>query len=525
MTFLPIVQRELLVATRRKGTYRIRFWTALIAMIVSLLMLPMTYLIRGRTSGGGEILFATLSYYFFGLTLLAGVFLTFDALSEEKREGTLGLLFLTDLTGYDIVLGKFFARSLNAFYALLALFPIMALPILMGGVTGGEFWRMTLALTNSLFVALAGSLGVSAVSSDPQKTLSRALLGILVVAGLLPLLESVLGAGRPWAGFSLFWPFYYAFERAFTPEPAQFWKSLVCSHLVGWGFLAWASYRLPRCWQSEAVAAIRTDPSVLTRFFPRSKLRRPPLRDSDPLLWLVTRTSFGPVYIWLVVGLIVVALLIFEFTGQQFGSILGRSVVLPLQYLLKIFVAAQAGRFFIETRRSGGLEMLLCTPLPGSSWVESQWVALRRTFGAPFLVFAAASLWPAVAHFIPIESLSPFYPHPTSGGISVLELFSTTYGLIKFFTDVYAVAWTAMWLALSTKNPNYAVAWAILFVLVLPVFAFCIPDPLIDLMFINWARRNLRADPRLVMQRQMEIPLRPAAPVPKPSQVPPILTT
>ena len=32
--------------------------------------------------------------------------MTADCLSEEKREGTLGLLFLTDLRGYDIVVSS-----------------------------------------------------------------------------------------------------------------------------------------------------------------------------------------------------------------------------------------------------------------------------------------------------------------------------------------------------------------------------------------------------------------------------------
>ena len=53
---------------------------------------------------------------FWGLTgsavfycLLSGVWFTADCLSEEKREGTLGLLFLTDLKGYDVVFGKLVA--------------------------------------------------------------------------------------------------------------------------------------------------------------------------------------------------------------------------------------------------------------------------------------------------------------------------------------------------------------------------------------------------------------------------------
>ena len=45
-------------------------------------------------------------------SLVAGRRFTADCLSEEKREGTLGLLFLTDLKGYDVVLGKVAATSL-----------------------------------------------------------------------------------------------------------------------------------------------------------------------------------------------------------------------------------------------------------------------------------------------------------------------------------------------------------------------------------------------------------------------------
>jgi len=39
MTFLPIVQRELRVASRRKSTYRLRSWTAIIAIGVSFVSL------------------------------------------------------------------------------------------------------------------------------------------------------------------------------------------------------------------------------------------------------------------------------------------------------------------------------------------------------------------------------------------------------------------------------------------------------------------------------------------------------
>ena len=116
-----------------------------------------------------------LSGYAFILCLLTGVLLTSDCLSQEKRDGTLGLLFLTDLKGYDVVLGKFIATSLNAFYGLLALLPVMALPLLLGGVTGAEFWRTALALVNALFFSLAPGICVSAFSRVSDRAVRNAL--------------------------------------------------------------------------------------------------------------------------------------------------------------------------------------------------------------------------------------------------------------------------------------------------------------------------------------------------------------
>src|SRR5690242_12487556 len=130
MTFLPIVERELRVLARRSSTGWIRFYAALAILLVWLVLL-----------GGGrnvppamlaQNLFLAFGILALGFCLLAGLFLTADCLSEEKREGTLGLLFLTDLRGHDVVLGKLMATSVHALYGLLAIFPVLALPLLMG---------------------------------------------------------------------------------------------------------------------------------------------------------------------------------------------------------------------------------------------------------------------------------------------------------------------------------------------------------------------------------------------------------
>src|SRR4051812_24092286 len=131
MIFLPIVSRELLLAARRRGTYWLRSLSALAVMIVGAWVFVVFRYQTPRELA--MVLFYVLSGGAVLLALTSGPRSTADCISEEKREGTLGLLFLTDLRGYDVILGKLVAGSFNAFYTVAAMLPMMAIPFLMGG--------------------------------------------------------------------------------------------------------------------------------------------------------------------------------------------------------------------------------------------------------------------------------------------------------------------------------------------------------------------------------------------------------
>ena len=135
MSFLPIVGRELVVAARRPGTHRVRFWAALIVLGVWLLVFSASRYVASR--GNGDAPAGGRAGCVRRVQPVAGLFRRRAA--EEKREGTLGLLFLTDLRAYDVVLGKLVASSLDTFFGLLAIFPILGLTLLLGGVTGGSW--------------------------------------------------------------------------------------------------------------------------------------------------------------------------------------------------------------------------------------------------------------------------------------------------------------------------------------------------------------------------------------------------
>src|SRR5688500_10599844 len=121
MTLLPIVERELRVASRQGKSY----WTRLVAAGLALLLLgAVVWSASFGANWSSATIFKLLAWFGFAYCLFAGALASSDCLSSEKREDTLGLLFLTDLQGYDIALGKLVASSLGCLFGLLAMLPV-----------------------------------------------------------------------------------------------------------------------------------------------------------------------------------------------------------------------------------------------------------------------------------------------------------------------------------------------------------------------------------------------------------------
>ena len=101
-----------------------------------------------------------MSWLLFLAALLMGL-VSADSITRERREGTLGLLLLTDLTPREIVWGKMLSCGLTSFLVLLGSLPALMFPVLAGGVTGSEAALTGLGLLNTLFVSLAAGLWMS----------------------------------------------------------------------------------------------------------------------------------------------------------------------------------------------------------------------------------------------------------------------------------------------------------------------------------------------------------------------------
>jgi len=446
VSFLPLVQRELRAATRRKGV----FWLRPAIVVAALLcILPAVFAASFRPNdGAGTVVFLWLSWLSFLVCVLAGAFFASDCISRERREGTLGFLFLTDLRGYDVVLGKFCAVSLNAFYSLLAIFPVLGLSLLGGGVTFAEFWRMSLALLNALFFAVALALCVSARSraGSPPAIAVLGLLLIVIVGG-------VVGASLPGAASYLSVP---TFANAFLLAPAatylyhqkDFWRSLAVSNAIGWLLLALAAWRL------EIVRDAAPGP-LMARLRRR---RRRALLEANPVVWLLDDSSAVRTAAR-VIGVVGAFCTVAAFRLWPTFFFYGAA---PFYFLLKVLCAVQACRFFAECRGNGAFELLGATPLERKDMIAGQWAALRRVFLPPFCLLVAS-------HIVACVAWEGFL----QGAFSMVGLI---WQVLTQIVGFLAIGWFGMWMALSLRLPSRAAFITILACVVGPMVVLCVPN-------------------------------------------------
>jgi ABC-2 family transporter protein len=312
MTFLPIVGRELRVAARSRFTFWSRLAAAAFALVIFVALQIIAQTVGGAISAG-QIEFAVLKWMAFIYACAMGLFLTSDSLSEEKREGTLGLLFLTDLRGYDVVLGKLLTQSLRAFYGLLAAFPIMGLALLAGGVTGGEFSRSILVICNTLFFSLSLGMLVSSLSRDSTKAMNATLLFLILILGGLPFADLAL-AGFDHLKFKAIFTLAspgYLFTNTGGYRFNEYWICLILQNALAWGFLVLASLRTPRSWQEKSAVASASRPTLSGRWRfggPRARLAlRRRLLGKDPVLWLTSRDRWLSRLVWILSLIVLLA--------------------------------------------------------------------------------------------------------------------------------------------------------------------------------------------------------------------------
>ena len=469
MSFLPVVERELRVTARTPRLY----WGRLSAAAIAVAIIAWFWL---ASAGGGstsaqraKLIFGTLSTFSFAYCLVLGLFLTADCISEEKREGTLGLLFLTNLKGYDVALGKLAACSFRALYSLIAIFPVLTIPLLLGGLVGREIFRMALVLVVTLVFSLTVGLLISSVSRHDRKAQAGAFLVVVLVTGGIPALlgflqhEYKFNSGDVFYTISPGYAFSRAFEAAYKGHEELFWISLGTVHAASWISFFIATAVVRRVWQDRPAGMIGLG---WRGRFQRWKRGAPALRKKyrekllgiNPYYWLTSRDRFKPFYvIWFLGGCAAFWTFLWAYNGKDMlEQEAFFACALVLHTALKIWMAAEAGRQFAEDRRSSALELTLSTPIPVRDILEGQFLALLRQFG------------PALGAVLLFDVTGMVLGAKMRMGADTDAVLMWVAMMIIFIVDAVTIATFGMWLGLTAKRSSRAIVQTLFYILCLP---------------------------------------------------------
>lgn len=484
MTLPPIVDRELRVASRLPWTYWLRVVVAgcgLLAGCLALFLGQAQGLISNGTPSGEPVYYLVSAL---GLLLagLSGFLFTSDSVSVEKREGTLGLLFLTDLRSHEIVLGKFVAHALAALYCQLALVPILGLSLLMGGISMMDCLRMAAVLLVVTFTSLSLGLLASILTREVQRAVGlNTLLSLAVwgggfmIYGLLLLLHIWrIGGDVPdgWNDWLLSLNPFTAFiaSRSVLPGMSQtsgYFLSLGFSGGCGIVALVLATLALPRSWQDRGARSARWGLSAgLKRLrFPRPGMAdrfRGRLLDVNPVLWLSARHWIRGWLVWWVLIGVLVSFVGFgwevsrgdDSSGTMMAFLIWSALVIHL--VLKSWMANESPRQFLEDRANGAMELLLTTSLTDREILEGRWRALRRQFLGPMV---AALVLDSVLFLLAV-TIEP-------GGLSY-SLGFVLLSMVFLVLDLWAIGWLGLWTGVSGGGRS-AASSVMVRIVVLPV--------------------------------------------------------
>jgi hypothetical protein len=519
MNCLPIVDRELRVAARKRSTFWLRIAATATGVVIASGGLALGKVNGVSVTSMGGVVFHLLSWLCLAAGLSAGLFFTSDCLSEEKREGTLGLLFLADLRGYDVALGKLLATSLRGFYALLAVLPVMAITLLMGGVTIEQYWKTCFALVNALMVSLAAGMAVSALSRDSQKALTATFFVVLLMALGGPVIDGIVAEAR----HRPFQPFWSATSPAYVLRAASawgsspYWRALGVTQFLGWALLALACALVPHTWQERKRGASNAGSwTYVWRYggLPRRRQLRRKLLERRPVAWLTCRERWQPRALWVLAVLAVggfVTVLVEKPPGEAW--ILWNYVGGLFTVLLYVWAASQASRFFLEARRSGLLELLLVSPLGDSQIVRGQWQGMLRMFGLPLALLLAVDIAAATLSQLGFQRVAAQASAPSTSTLTNQSGTATSQTIVigtsttipakgrtntapatasfqagampgtvgvavtaalaaalSTGANLLALCWFGLWMGMTSRSANLATLKTLLFVQVIPWF-------------------------------------------------------
>lgn len=413
MNHLPIIERELRVASRARAGH---IWRVLFGLAaICGLWIGFEETQHSRSGGGDEVLviLSCISMVFCGFS---GAFLTADCISREKRDGTLGLLFLSNLSAFDVIIGKLVAGCLRFTVCLLVILPFMMVPLLKGGVGWMEVSRSWFGLIAVFFFSASLGVFVSVLVVEARTGIIAVIVWVLIQAFLPFLARLILDEMMSHRAI---------LDLVFLPSPvvlpifsindlylqeqygrALYWGSSLIHLLGGLLLLCLAAWRLSWLWKETPIVFAQ---QAEARRKERKRLKIPQLLglDENPYGWMIWR-GFRRLRIILwskrllaLVGLIALAGSLLARSDKEEFFVTAMIAISIFHFISKLDLQLEAIRQLHEDAHGGGMELLLATPIAGKEMLEGMRnaIGLRARSARRWMVFLSVLLLLAVMIF------------------------------------------------------------------------------------------------------------------------------
>jgi ABC-type transport system involved in multi-copper enzyme maturation permease subunit len=501
----PVVRRELREGARRPFNHWLRILSALAGM--ALLYVNLAVLGRNAPEAAvGAQLFSSLHTLLLTLICCIVPTMTADCIAREKREGTLGLLFLTGLTPAGIVVGKSLVQGFRAFTLWVAVLPILTIPFL----TGGVGWTAAIRAVAVEFCAAVLCLAAGLLASTLAKVraiafalaLTFALVFVVLFSQLTPFhffagssfaprflsSPSFFVSGPGWqsgayyynpSAFMLLqtpaWGMNPALYAQFMGTPLGRTSPVVRSRTPGLGqpliaagsvalallifvfVVLLASRRVANSWKDKIPTAkraglVRRYCTPLFRGWLGRRMRRS--LDKNPIAWLQQYSWKARMSKW---GLCVAFVILecFMVAGDNLWEIQRMQSILVI-VLAAVFTFVGVNSF-LEEKKTGALELILITPLSVNQIIRGRVWGLWKQFLpaalvlAGFYISAAQSIWALDNYYTAYRFGVGAIFRPlwfVVSGYLVLPVFATYFALrVKNMIVAGVLTWMVMALA------------------------------------------------------------------------------
>jgi len=460
MILAPLIEREFRGASHTNRGTKSRFRVALIGAVASVVFLLIATF--AGSTGWGRNLHQWFFYWALYLAIVPATRISVGLFSEERRNQTLELLYLTGMGSGQLFIGKLLGGTLVAAADLLALAPLLAVPFLTGGISLDLYLATIACLPALLLFAIAVGVLASVLFKDD----GVAFIFMVMFAGCVSLATPVpYYLGKVLTGVAPFSDKWLCVSPAYAPYLIvtnfgaagrwSFWTVAFAIFVWSGMCLALACFFLSRNWRSEVRGTARTDwRGRFDAWVHGARSWRAALSDRllpvNPFQWLVQQDRRPVLLGYCTIGVICFLWLIGWRAWPQVWPSNGNffitaMVLIAIVNWLTLFAAA---RRIGTDRRDGILELLLTTPLSPQEMVDGEVTALAAAFKPLRLTVLGIFILMMMGGFM-IRSWNMFaaVTYLIIWCVLCFWCLSTPRGRIL----------TVMWSALNTGRPVYSV--------------------------------------------------------------------